>query len=617
MKGSVCVLSAAVLAHAAAAPSAARPLPPEAIMPQRIDAIVARQLAQNHIAGATVAVVQNGTLIFAKGYGYADATRRVPVVADRTVFRIGSVSKIFTTVATMQLAEAGKLRLDADIGRYLDFAIPRVSAKPVTLGHIMTHTAGFAESLDGLLVKTPCEVLPLSTLVKRTLPPLVRAPGVAPSYSNHAIALEGYIIERASGERFADYIDRHVLRPLGMRQSSAREPLPPALAAQVSHGHLYEAGRLVPQRFELTNMAPAGSISATATDMARFMIANLQLGTIDGVQILHPATARAMQACHYRTDPRAACMAYGFYHQRIEGYDVIAHDGGTNLFASNMVLVPGKRLGVFVSYNAPGGAALLDELPRAVIADRLGTRDIPVAAVTDFGDTVADYAGAYRTTRRIQHGWLTILGLATNEVTVSGPHRLRFGDEIWQQIGAGWFRAVSPNDRDQTLIFERDATGRVDALYLGNLPPVKFERVPGYATLGAAQAVLGGFVMASLAFAAWGIAARRRWWRSPARAIVAAIAIGTTLTLAAATLLIGLSATLESAGYGPPPAARAMIALFDAGAVAFVAATGLLLRRRRAIRHGWRGTAVMLTVLTCALPLYATLWCCNLLGYPG
>lgn len=187
MKWSACVIGAAVLAHAAAAaPRAERSLPPNDAMAQRIDTIVARQLAQHHIAGATVAVVQDNKLIFAKGSGYADATRRVPVVADQTLFRIGSVSKIFTTVATMQLAEAGKLRLDTDIGRYLDFTIPRVSAKPVTLAHLMTHTAGFAESLDGLLVKAPRDVLPVGTLVKRTLPPLVRAPGAAPSYSTRS-----------------------------------------------------------------------------------------------------------------------------------------------------------------------------------------------------------------------------------------------------------------------------------------------------------------------------------------------------------------------------------------------------------------------------------------------
>lgn len=198
-----------------------------------------------------------------------------------------------------------------------------------------------------------------------------------------------------------------------------------------------------------------------------------------------------------------------------------------------------------------------------------------------------------------------------------GPRRLRFGDEIWQQIGAGWFRAVSSKNRDQTLIFERDRAGRIMALYLGNLPPVKLERVPGYATLVAAQAVLGGFVVASLAFATWAIAARRLWWRSPSHAIVAAIATGTTCTLAGAALLIGLSVTLEAAGAGPPPAARGMIALFDAGAIAFVAATGLLVRRRRTIGQGWRGTATMLAVLASALPLYATLWDCNLLGYPS
>jgi len=619
MKSTARFLAATALVQSAATASPAvgpRIATPRENLPAMIDTIVARQLATHHIAGATVAIVQDGKLVFAKGYGYADTAQRTPVVADRTLFRIGSVSKIFTTIAAMQLVEAGKLRLDRDIGRYLDFPIPRVAEHPVTLAHIMTHTAGFAESLDGMLVKAPRDILPLGLLVKRTLPPLVRAPGVAPSYSNHAIALEGYIVERASGEAYADYLDRHVFGPLGMHSTSAREPLPPTLAAHVSQGHLFENGRLVPQPFELINMAPAGSISATATDMALFMIANLKVGPGEDPQILGAAAARSMQACHYRTDPRASCMGYGFYHQRIAGHDVIAHDGGTNLFSSNMVLVPAKRLGVFVSYNSPGGATLLDDLPRAVIEQRLGIRPEPATPAARYSDVVADYAGSYRSTRRIQHGWLTILGLAAGDVEVIGPNRLRFDDRVWQQIGPGWFRDVSPQRRDQTLIFHRDGYGQVDSLYLGNVPPAKFERVAGYTTLGAAQTMLAAFAVASLGFGVWACLARRRLWRSESNSIVVAVGLGITSTLAGAALLIGLSATLESAGYGPPPAARLMIALFDIGALSLTIAGGLALRSRRINRLTLSGKVMTLAVLATALPLTILLAACHLIGFP-
>ncbi|WP_374147029.1 serine hydrolase domain-containing protein [Sphingomonas sp. 28-63-12] len=597
----------------AAPPPPADRAPPES-MPALIDGMIASQLAEHHIAGATVSVVQDGKLIFAKGYGFADIDKRVPVVADRTLFRIGSISKVFTTIGTMQLAEAGKVKLDADVSRYLDFSFPRVSKAPLTLAHLMTHTAGFAESLNGLLVQSPKNVLPIGDMIKRTLPPLVRAPGTAPSYSNHGIALEGYIIERAAGEPFDDYMDRHVFTPLGMLHSSFREPLPPALAANLSHGHREENGRLVPQPFELTNIAPAGSISATATDMARFMIANLQLGTIDAAQILRPETAKTMQACHYRTDPRAACMAYGFYHQKMAGHDVIAHDGGTNLFLSNMVLVPDEQFGVFVSYNSPGGGKVLDELPRALIAQRFGTIAPPTVKATNFGDDIADYAGAYRTTRRMAQGWLKILGLPTSDISVAGPYMLKFGDRRWRQAGPGFFRDASAMPSDDSLIFHRDAAGKVDAFYLGNLPPVKLERIADYSSLGVAQAILVGFTLAALLFVIWAMVARRRWWASPLRGAVMAVLASIAFTLAGAITLVVVASDLESAGYGPPPAAQAMIALFDLGALAWSGAVILMVRGWRVSVLGWRSRAVMITALATALPLFALLGGWDLLG---
>ncbi len=611
-----------VLALITALTIGATPAPPRPIQPSgdvdamaaSIDGMVGAQLAENHIAGATVAVVENGRIIFARGYGYADADKRIPVIADRTLFRVGSIGKLFTTIATMQLAEAGKVDLNADVSRYLDFTIPRVSKAPLTLAHLMTHTAGFAESLEGLLVKSPSDVLPIGQLVKRTLPPLVRAPGTAPSYSNHGIALEGYIIERVSGIPYDDYMDRHVLQPLGMTHSSFREPLPPALAADVSHGHSYDEGRLVPQPFELTNIAPAGSISATATDMARFMIANLQLGEIDGVRVLKPETARAMQACHYRTDPRAECMAYGFYHQKMAGHEVIAHDGGTNLFLSNLVLLPERQFGVFVSYNSPGGGKILDDLPRMLIAQRFGTIAAPAVTTTRFGDDVADYVGSYRSTRRIQRGWLSILGLATSDVEAAGPGQLKFGERTWRQIGPGWFREDSPTPSDDTLIFGRGADGKVDALYLGNLAPLKLERVPGYTTQGVALTIIALFAFAAMLFVIWAIATRRRWWPSPTRPVVAAIGIGILAIVAGGVTLVTLAAGLESAGFGPPPAARAMIALFDIGMIALASAAVLVVPRWRGLAAGWRGRAVMLATLATAVPLGIFLAAWDLVG---
>src|SRR5690348_17361437 len=119
------------------------------------DGLVPYMLKRNDIAGGVVSVVKDGKLIFAQGYGYADVAKRTPVVADKTLFRIGSISKLFTWTAVMQQVAAGKIDLDADVNKYLDFKIPDKYGKPITMRDLMTHTAGFAEVIKDLGVPTP------------------------------------------------------------------------------------------------------------------------------------------------------------------------------------------------------------------------------------------------------------------------------------------------------------------------------------------------------------------------------------------------------------------------------------------------------------------------------
>ena len=110
-----------------------------------LDKLLGREMEKHHIAGAAVSVVKDGKLFFAKGYGYADLENGIPVDPEQTIFRIGSVAKLFTWTAVMQLVEQGKLDLDADINTYLDFRIPDTYPQPITLKHLLTHTSGFED----------------------------------------------------------------------------------------------------------------------------------------------------------------------------------------------------------------------------------------------------------------------------------------------------------------------------------------------------------------------------------------------------------------------------------------------------------------------------------------
>src|SRR5215468_8579702 len=289
---------------AAAPQSSPRPELTKADFETFLDALIPSQLRNRNIAGAVVSVVKDGQVLFQKGYGYADVEEKKPVVPDQTLFRPGSISKLFTATAVMQLVEQGKLDLDSDVNDYLDFAIPKTYQDPVTLRQLLTHTGGFEETLKNLFVAHESEIKPLRTYLVSEMPARIFPPGKIPSYSNYGFTLAGYIVERVSGQKFERYIEKHILKPLGMNNSTYDQPLPPQLASQMSNGYLNASKK--PRDFEFVQAAPAGALSTTAADMTRFMLAFLQDGAVDGVSILKPETVRQMEARQFEFHPMLA-----------------------------------------------------------------------------------------------------------------------------------------------------------------------------------------------------------------------------------------------------------------------------------------------------------------------
>src|SRR6266699_6514225 len=316
-------------------PSAApQPSPPAAFTKQDfeafLDALIPSQLRTRNIAGAVVSVVKDGQVLFAKGYGYADFAAKKPVLADQTLFRPGSISKLFTATAVMQLVDQGKLDLDRDVNEYLDFAIPKTYPEPVTLRRLLTHTAGFEETLKNLFVAHESDMKALRTYLVNQMPQRIFPPGKIPSYSNYGFSVAGYIVERVSGEKFERYIDNHILKPMRMTNSKFDQPLPPELAAQMSKGYLNAAKK--PRDFEFVQAAPAGSLSTTAADMTRFMLAFLQDGSVDGVAILKPETVRQMETRQFELHPMINGIGMNFMEYWLNPVRVIGHGGDTVYF---------------------------------------------------------------------------------------------------------------------------------------------------------------------------------------------------------------------------------------------------------------------------------------------
>ena len=375
-----------------------------------LDGFMPYAIARGDIAGAVVVVVKDGQVLTQRGFGYSDIEKRNPVSPEMTLFRPGSVSKLFTWTAVMQLVEQGKIDLDKDVNAYLDFKIPPRDGEPVTMRHILTHTAGFEETVRHLIHDNPDKLVPLDRYVKASLPTRIFDAGTTPAYSNYATALAGYIVQRQSGLSFDEYVERHIFQPLKMQHSSFRQPLPKHFQPLMSQG--YPAASQKAEKFEIVDPAPAGSLSASGADMGKFMIAHLN----GGAGLLKPETAKMMH--DYRLDviPGLHRMALGFYEQNINGHRGLAHGGDTSLFHSDLTLFPDDGIGLFVSVNSSGGQGA----PRALrerLFDEFGNRYFPDQPVTSRVDAetskkhVEQLAGSYFNSRGIRSKFLHILDL--------------------------------------------------------------------------------------------------------------------------------------------------------------------------------------------------------------
>ena len=475
-----------------------------------IDGYLPVEMDRAAINGVTVAVVKDGQVLFARGYGSADRAQHVPVSAEATLFRIGSISKLFVWTAVMQLVEQHRLDLDADVQRYLDFPLPRTFAQPITLRALMTHTPGFEDTVRGMWANEG-EPLDLRDYLVHHVPARVWAPGAVVAYSNWGAALAGYIVQRVSGEPFDAYAQRHIFAPLGMGRTTFAQPLPAALAPAMSRGYLEGADAAKP--FELIRIAPAGSVSSTAADMARYMIANLGDGSLDGGRILQPATLATMQSPQWRAHPLGPAFALGFWEDAAFPQRLIGHGGDSEWFHTGMYLLPAQHVGVFVSQNSLGKRVLRDQLMRRFMARYFPSpatvfpAGAPAAAETD------GLAGTYLSSRRNESGPLYLVALlgqptvhvdGAGVVRVSGVNGLDDRPVTFRSLGRGVWQ--SPDDATRKLFFARDASGRWQ---MSNRLPVDVaQRSPWTRDGRLMRGVLGGSLAVMLAtLLLWPVAA--------------------------------------------------------------------------------------------------------------
>lgn len=586
-----------------------------------LDGFMPFALQRGDIAGAVVVVVKDGAVLTQRGFGYADVASRKPVDPEATMFRPGSISKLFTWTAVMQLVEQGKLDLDADVNTYLDFKIPPRGGDPITLRNIMTHTAGFEEAPKGLISRDPKANKPLGDVLKRWTPTRIFAPGTTPAYSNYATGLAGYVVERVSGMPFDVYIDRNIFGRLGMARSSFHQPLPASLQPLMAKG--YGVGSGGTNSYEFINPAPAGALASTGADMAKFMIAHLE----NGGPLLKPETTHLMHDTKLAMLPPLNRMALGFYEQNLNGRQAIGHGGATREFRSNLSLFPDEKVGLYISMNSAGrdnGTALILKALFEQFADRYfpapdtdGRVDPKIAA-----EHAKMMVGTYLSSRRSDSSFLRAGELTGQfKIKLDGkgglliPSRTELGGATrkWVEIAPFVWRHVNGHERLAAKVVD----GKVVRVgFDGASPYTVYEPAPWYRS----SAWIWPLLLASLgalaltAFA-WPAAALIRWHygvKPPlagsdlkAYRLVGGLAAGAVIVLFGWNKLIEMMSDITNLNGRLDPL---ILLLQCAGAIMFFGLLAVALWNVRLVWSGNRGWLSKLWSLVIVLAAFVTLW---------
>ena len=495
-----------------------------------IDGMLKDAMAREHIAGATVAIVQNGQVVLKKGYGFASLAPNRPVDPDRTLFRVGSISKTFTWIALMKEVEAGRMSLNQPVNLYLP---ERVQVKdqgydqPVRVANLIDHSAGFEDRALGQLIERNYDrVRPLDLYLRQERPKRVHAPGAVSSYSNYGAALAGEAVTYTSGRPYERLIEDEILMPLAMTHTTFREPhpvkaglpgpMPARLVGDISDGYRWTPTGFARRDYEfIGQLAPAGAASSTAADMARYMLMQLGDGRLGDVTIYGPTTARAFRTPQRKTPLGINGWAHGLMVFDLPGgHRGYGHGGATLSFFSNMVVIPDLSLGVFISTNTETGRPLVGRLPERIVEHFYAApAPFPRPGSAELAQRAGDFSGYYLTTRRAYSGLEGFVNQLSGGSTVTVTHDDKLvtadgsGVKTWAPegaIGDGRFIATQGSER---LVFDL-ADGGAKAFHGASGTQV-FERAPFWRQ-PQAVAILAALTAAAALATFAGVAVRNR-----------------------------------------------------------------------------------------------------------
>lgn len=594
------------------APAAAASDDPERIRAAG-DAVMASVLRDRGVPGGVLAIVKDGRVIVAKGYGLADRDRNVPMDARTTRLPAASLSKVVSATAVMLLVQQGRIDLDRPVNDYLEgFAIPSRDGEPVRVRHLLTHTAGFDEEFVGLMVP-PGQQARLAQALATHQPPLIARPGTSLLYSNYGTSLAGHIVETVAGEPFGTHVARALFEPLGMRSSSF--DLPPDRTPNLATGYTGEPA-VTPWRPPLIHLVPAAGLTTTGEDMARFLLAHLEGGPPEARPILAAKTLETMHARQFSLDPRLGGVAYGFFEQFHNGVRALMHDGDWTGYSHRLVLVPEHRLGIFVSLNAWRAEARAEVVHRIVQAVLAPAPPPPPPAAVEA--SAHDLSGTYWWNRYPHRGLLKWMGSKMETpITAVDDRTLDVGGVRFLATAPDFFRRM---DGDGAIV--RAADGRVLLEMPIHMGPLVLERIPWYGTGRVQQGLRLPLIAICATCLIWpiGLVVRRvrsrprpESGRAPARArllatIAALSVVGSPLWFAHVTRRLMFETSIKTQLLLLVPPATALLGVA-------VAVCAIVAWRRRFWTVAGR---LHYSVLAAAIVVYALVlgyW--NLLGIPG
>lgn len=442
----------------------------DVVLKAYLDGVIDTAMEENNIAGAVVGVMVNNKVVVKKGYGYADLEQKIEVDPNKTLFRIGSVSKLFTYLSLMQLHEQGKLNLEANIQDYLpNLEIATNYAEPIRVKNLFTHTAGFEDRIIGLFGDSEDSLKPYSQVLAEQMPARVREPGLVSSYSNHSLGIAGLIIENVSGMSWAEYVQQNILDPLGMDYATAFQPVPEKLKEYSAKGYVWQNGKHVEKPFEYVPLGAAGTMSASADAMMNFLSMQLNGGSANGETIISAETLAQMQSDLYSVHPKLNSWMYGYAGSNGHGIEAFGHDGATLRFFTLFLMIPDTDTGIFVSTNTSGGGKVLQAVMNGLL-ERYQPMDFDIEPLSNPSDA-ADVVGTYITYR---HAYTTAgkINLVNGAVAVAsgtnaGEITLNYGvdgPKTAIEIEPKLFQIV---DTDTKVYFDTDKHG-LQRMFIGS-----------------------------------------------------------------------------------------------------------------------------------------------------